>query len=211
MTTYFGHRNSNRPDGSTPDAWFPYTCGHCGREVSGAVLALVGDDSGSPKVAVRWLQCSACYSGSVWLASGAVYPGAAFGPRIQGLPPDVEAAYEEARRCFSVNAYTAAEGLCRKILMHVAVDKGSSEGDTFATYISHLEQQGYVTPPMKPWVALIREHGNKAQHELKPPDKQRAEGTLLFTAQLLRSVYEMGYMAGQFVPSPSGKPHGGQP
>jgi len=40
--------------------------------------------------------------------------------------------------------------------MHVAVEKGAKEGESFAGYLAFLEQQGYVTPPMKPWVEVIR-------------------------------------------------------
>lgn len=191
----FGHRAISKPDGSTADAWFGYTCGHCGTQVSGAVIAIVGRAQGG---AIRWLQCSKCHDASVQSDSGAFHPGVAFGPPIEGLPAEVAEAYEEARRCMSVNAFTAAEALCRKILMHVAVDKGAKEGDTFVSYIDHLAKQGYVTPPMKEWVNLIKKHGNEANHRLEPPERQRAEGTVYFTAQLLRTVYEMAHLAGRF-------------
>jgi len=196
MTISFGHRGTARPDGSTKEAWFAYRCGHCDSPASGAVLAYALDENGKP--AVRWLQCPTCHKGSVWLADGSVFPGIPFGPRIEGLPPEVEAAYEEARRCMAANCFTAGEGMCRKILMHVAVEKGAKERDTFSAYIDHLAGAGYVTPPMKEWVKLIKDHGNRAQHRVEPPTPERAQGTLLFTAQLLRSVYEMGHMAARF-------------
>jgi hypothetical protein len=131
-----------------------------------------------------------------------LYPGVAFGPAIEGLVKDVADAYGEARRCMGVNAFTACEGICRKILMHVAVEKGAKEGETFASYITHLEAAGFVTPPMKPWVDLIRQHGNQAQHLLPATDKTRAEATLMFTAELLRLTYEMDYMAKKYAPKP---------
>jgi hypothetical protein len=136
---------------------------------------------------------------------GVVYPPVAFGPTIEHLPADVSAAYDEARRCMSVSALTACELVCRKILMHVAVDKGASEGETFEAYLSYLESQGYVTPPMKPWVKLIRTHGNKSTHCLPAPECERAESTLLFTAELLRLIYEMEAMATRYT-APSNKP-----
>jgi hypothetical protein len=98
----------------------------------------------------------------------------------------------------SVNAYTACELLCRKILMHVAVDKGGKEGESFATYLTYLQNAGYITPSMKGWVDLIRQHGNKATHEIDPPDSKRAEGTLMFTGELLRVIYEMEHLASQY-------------
>ena len=197
MSIEFGHRNTQKPEGSTTDSWYGYTCGHCGSKVSGAVLASAKNATNSG-IAVRWLQCSVCHKGSVALRDGTVYPGVAFGPAIDGLPDDVSAAYEEARRCLSVNADTAAETVCRKILMHIAVDKGAKQGAPFASYIDFLEKAGYVTPPMRDWVKLIKDHGNEANHKLPPPERQRAEGTVLFTAQLLRTVYEMGFLANQF-------------
>jgi hypothetical protein len=203
MPIPFGHRHIGKPDGSTPEGWFAFTCGHCGRDVSGAVLANTNDHLGRP---VRWLQCTSCHEASVQSSGGTIYPAGKFGPNIEGLPPDVAAAYDEARRCLGVDAFTAAEGMCRKILMHVAVDKEAKEGDTFAAYIDYLATAGYVTPPMKGWVKLIKDHGNKANHKLEASDRARAEGTLTFTAQLLRNVYEMEHLAEKFTkPAPGAK------
>jgi hypothetical protein len=98
----------------------------------------------------------------------------------------------------AVSAFTASELICRKILMHVGVEKGAKEGLQFAEYLGHLEAAGYVTPPMKPWVDLIRRHGNQATHRLDPVTRDRAEGTLMFTAELLRLTYEMAHMAARY-------------
>lgn len=196
----FGHRVISKPDGSRPDGWHSYVCGHCGHSVSGAVIGYIGRKEGGHLL--RWLQCSSCHDASVMSDSGEYFPGVEYGPDIEGLPNDVADAYKEARRCMSVNAFTAAELLCRKILMHVAVDKGAKEGDTFAGYIRYLEEDGYVTPPMKHWVDLIKKHGNDATHKLPQSDQERAKGTIQFAAQLLRSVYEMDYLAKQYGPSP---------
>jgi len=187
-----GHKNIHHFDGSTSDSWHPFFCAHCNREVSGACV--------SYKDGVRWLQCPNCGDGSVLTLDGKIYPGVPFGPRIEGLPDDVLGAYNEARNCMSVNAYTSCELICRKILMHVAVEKGAEEGTSFADYISYLQGKGYVTETMKEWVDLIREHGNRATHEIETPEKGRAESTLMFTAELLRLIYEMEYMAKRYAP-----------
>jgi hypothetical protein len=102
----------------------------------------------------------------------------------------------------SVGGYVATELVCRKILMHVAVEKGAKKGSTFAEYLDHLEGEGYVTPPMKKWVGLIRTRGNEATHELTPVSKERAESTLMFTAELLRLTYEMESMADRYAAAP---------
>jgi len=187
-----GHNNVQSPKGQTPGSWRGYTCGFCNREVSGAVVAAYPTDS-SP--AVAWLMCPTCNKGSVFNGGSGVAPGSVFGPVLQGLPVEAAAAYQEIRSCMSVNAHTAAELLCRKVLMYVAADKGAAEGLTFVAYLNHLESAGFITPPMKPWVDLIRQHGNQATHSLAAPDQKRAEGTVMFTAELLRLVYEMSSFA----------------
>jgi hypothetical protein len=187
---YIGHIRISKPDGSTPDAWFEYECGHCGAKVSGAVVAYHGS--------IKWLLCPNCGNGSVCDEKGKIHPGAAFGPRIAGLPNDIAEAYEEARRSMSISAFSGSELICRKILMYVAIEKGAKEGESFTFYLDHLEKKGYITPPMKTWVDLIRKHGNIAAHILEKPDQNRAESTLMFTAELLRIVYEMEHLAKQY-------------
>lgn len=182
--------NLKRPKVDDFDAWVDFTCGNCGRDVNGFAVAIMINNV--------WLYCPSCKKGSIHFHDeGVFYPGVVFGPEIQGLPSDVARAYNEARRSMSVNAFIGAELICRKILMHVAVDKGAEEGESFQSYIDHLQTEGYITPTMKPWVELIREHGNMATHNLEAADHKRAEHTLIFTAELLRVVYEMEYLAGQ--------------
>ncbi|MBI4329745.1 MAG: DUF4145 domain-containing protein [Chloroflexi bacterium] len=114
------------------------------------------------------------------------------------MPERISKAYEEARTCMSVNAHTACELICRKILMHVAVEKEAEENRNFAEYLKHLENKGYITPPMRAWVDLIRQHGNQAAHTLEEPNRERAESTLMFTAELLRIVYEMDHLGKKY-------------
>jgi Tfp pilus assembly protein FimV len=84
--------------------------------------------------------------------------------------------------------------------MHIAVDKGAPSNNTFKGFVDYLETNHHVTPAMKPWVDVIRQHGNIAVHELPHTDRERAIGTLTFTEQLLRNVYEMEYLAARFAP-----------
>jgi hypothetical protein len=145
----------------------------------------------------QWVLCPGCVKGSV-VINGTTFPGVAFGPVLQGLPDDVAAAYEETRGCMKVNAFTAAELLCRKILMHVAVEKSAPEGKTFVFYLEYLEKAGYVTPPMKGWVDTIRTNGNNSTHKIAAPSQDRATSTVMFTAELLRLTYEMQYLSDKF-------------
>jgi hypothetical protein len=186
-------------DVSAPEAFFATTCGHCGRQVSADVVAYT-KSSRDGRPSIRWMQCPHCEMGLVKNGARSTLPAATPGEPLEGLPDDVEAAYTEARKCLSVDAFTGCELLCRKILMHAAVDKGAKEGENFTTYIDFLKGAGYTTPPMEAWVDYIRKHGNLATHEIAAPEQQRAAGTLEFTAELLRVIYEMEFKAAKFAP-----------
>lgn len=195
----FGHDNVSHY--STNSAAFrSFTCGHCGTHVSGALIATAAAPGGS--ASIDWLRCSRCGEPCVIDASGQVHPGTLGGLAVDGLPGEVSATYREARQCLGVRAYNACELVCRKILMHLAVDKaGGKPGDTFSNYITALESSGYITPPMKGWVDLIRQHANKSAHALPAPSADRAEATLMFTGELLRIAYEMEHLASKYRPA----------
>jgi len=176
-----------------PSADFiPIVCGHCGRSISGHVIALYGRDL--PAI-VTWVICPICSHGSVLDYDGITYPPPKFGDSLQGLPTEVAQAYEEARNCMSVKAFSSCTLICRKILMHVAVDKGDTAGKKFAEYIDYLRSGGYTTSVMNDWVEKIREGGNESTHEIPSASEEKAKNVLLFTIQLLRNVYEMKFIA----------------
>ena len=175
-----------------------YKCGHCDRHVSGRVVNMyckIQNKLDDPTI--QFMICPSCIKGSIWI-EGKVIPGTKPGEKLEGLPVEIEAAYQEARSCFSINAFTACDLICRKILMHVGVDKGAGEGQSFVSYLSYLEEQGYITPSIKEWADLIREIGNQSTHELIPPDENRTKATLMFTMELLRIIYEMQHVASKF-------------
>ena len=159
------------------------TCGSCGEGVAAVILS---DASGG-----RWaMQCPKCQELSVRLSSGAVFPAAPAGGNVRNLPADVQAAWREARLAHSVGAYTAAEIMCRKILMHVAVDvAGAKEGLAFIKYVDELQSAGYITTGLKPTIDTIRQRGNGANHELAASAEQESLITLRVTEHLLTSVY----------------------
>lgn len=175
------------------EAWRVYTCGTCGTPVNGAVIASARD------YPVVWVRCVKCDAGAV-INGSEQSPPAKRGENVDGLPADVDAVYSEARRCLGVAAYSAVDLLCRKLLMHVAIDKGAKGGLTFAQYLEHLAAKGYITPPLVPWVDHIRKRGNLATHELPTPSEPEAEDTLAFTSQMLRLVYEMDFRRSRYLP-----------
>jgi len=144
-----------------------------------------------------FLLCPHCQAGSVTISPGSgqpavIYPPPPAGSEVKGLPDEVKNAWREARVSHNVAAYTASEVMCRKILMHVAVDKaGSSPGEKFYVYVNDLDSAGYVAPGLKPVIDQVRDRGNGAAHELPQSTEAESRVTLQITEHLLRTVYEM--------------------
>lgn len=187
--THYKGPNNYVADTTSVDAYASMICGHCGRAVNAAVLA-----SGP---GVMWVRCTACGAGIV-VHGPRAWPGPRLGDSVEGLPEDVQAAWQEARDCSATNAHTAVEMMCRKILMHIAVDKGDSEGRSFASYIDYLVAEGYVTKPMRPSVGRIKDRANRANHDIPATTSEQASETLTFTGHLLKNVYEMEHLAREF-------------
>lgn len=192
-------KNLSRYDGNNPDSWYNYRCAHCGHDVTGIVVAKYGEIVSGRLETATWLLCPSCGDASIITRSGDQFPAPIAGPDLQGLPPDISAAYDEARRCLGISALTACSMMCRKILMHVAVEKGARTGQPFEKYVNYLQEQGYTAPTMKPWVDRIRQLGNEGAHDLEAPSREATESVLAFTGGLLRVVYEMQFLNDKYI------------
>lgn len=117
-------------------------------------------------------------------------PAEKYGNDIEFLPDNVHELYEEARLCFSVNAFTSSALACRKLLMNIAVDKGAKEGLYFVNYVDYLNENNFIPPNGKDWVDEIRNLGNEATHEISLKTKDDAEEAINFTEMLLKFIYE---------------------
>jgi hypothetical protein len=160
-------------------------CGTCDDTVAAEVL----DQTPTGTV---WLACPNCGEGSVVTRFGQVWPPSMYGSSIANLPTDVAQAWREARAAHAVAAYTGAEMMCRKILMHVAVDQGvSTAGKHFVEYVNDLDGAGYFSPGLKPIVDSVRDRGNTANHEIPASTEPDSVRTLKITEHLLRGIYEL--------------------
>lgn len=130
-----------------------------------------------------------------------LWPPSLPGHGIGGLPDDVSSAWREARTSHAVAAYTAAEMMCRKILMHVAVDAaGSKPGKKFVEYVNDLDSGGYIPKGLTHVVDAVRDRGNIANHELPASSETDSAVTMTITEHLLRGIYELPGL----VPPPPG-------
>ena len=162
-----------------------YICGYCG-EKTGVRVGYYQE-----KASNRMYICGGCNRPTFFDADmDQQTPYPILGNQVRHLPSTIEPLYEEARRCTQVNAYTACVLACRKILMHVAVEKGAEDGKKFIEYVQYLADKGYVPPDGKGWVDHIRNKGNEATHEIVMMNQENADELLSFVEMLLKFVYE---------------------
>lgn len=177
---YSTHKNEQR-------GW---TCGYCGKEVGGNVgyTRDTGNDNGD-----RIYICPKCECPTVFVEmdDGTMQiPGAPYGTSVAHVPVDVNAVYSEARRCIQSTAYTAAVLALRKLLMHVAVDKGAEPNQRFVEYVNYLDEEHYIPPNGREWVDALRSMGNDATHEIVVMGENDAKRMLDFAEMLLKIAYE---------------------
>lgn len=159
-----------------------YTCGHCGSDI----VSNLGYFSSKNQCIYI---CHKCFSPSYFYDKIQI-PGALHTASFQNLDPKINDIYNEARNCFSANAFTASVMCCRKLLMHITVDKGAKQNVTFKDYVTYLLDKNYISIEHKDWVDHIREKGNEANHEIVIMQKSEAEDLLEFCEMLLKTLYD---------------------
>lgn len=167
-----------------------WTCGYCGNAVGGNVgyQREKAFDNGD-----RIYICPRCEKPTAFISIDGVptqVPGAPYGIGVLHVPVEVDAVYSEARRCIQCTAYTAAVLALRKLLMHVAVDKGADPDQPFVKYVDFLESNHYIPPDGREWADALRKMGNDATHEIKVMSEADAKRLLDFAEMLLKFVYE---------------------
>lgn len=170
------------------DAWIAVECPFCG---GGQALQV-----GRYSYVTTWLRCVTCLHGFV-VNDNVISPPTKPLRTPDKLPPADAAVWEEVRVCLGAGAYMAAVMLCRKLLLHIAVDKGlapendKGRGPGFAECVTHLQEVGTITGPMLDWVEPIKDIGNEATHKIVTVTQAEATEVATFTLQLLVLAYEM--------------------
>lgn len=170
-----------------------FTCGYCGSLVTSSRGMYIGSLTRYNEVKNDRPQgifiCTNCKL-PTFIYGRTQVPGNRFGSVVKNTPDIVNDVYEEARSAFSVGAYTAVVLLCRKLLMHVAVDFGADENKNFVHYVNFLQDNHYVTANSDKWVDAIRKFGNESTHEILVNTKEDGEKIIKFSEMILRSNYE---------------------
>lgn len=162
-----------------------FVCGYCGADI---VSEKGFHSSNTP---ARIYICHKCDRPTFFDPLDRQTPGSIFGDHVADISDDlVKELYDEARRCMSVSAFTAAVLCCRKLLMHIAVSKGADTGKNFVYYVEYLRDKNFVPPDAKDWVDHIRSKGNEANHEILLMQKEEAEELISFIGMLLKIIFE---------------------
>jgi hypothetical protein len=189
-----------------------YICGFCGATTA-SKEGYYADDGATH--GGRIYICSGCNCPTFFCSNGVAFPDNPPGDSITKAPNDISQLYEEARLSTAAGAFTAAVLICRKILMHIGVEKGAKAGESFLAYVEYLSKQGYLPPDGKGWVDYIRTRGNEANHEILLMKKEDAIALIDFTEMLLRFIYEFPHKIPPLTPPPpssgGGAPGGRRP
>ena len=160
-----------------------FKCGFCENKVA-SIIGLLNED-----ISYSIYFCPECIKPNFFYLNTQV-PAPLLGNAVKKLPKEIKSIYNEIRKCTGINAYTSAVLSSRKLLMHIAVEKGASIGKNFFYYVDYLSTKGYVPPDGKEWVDHIRTKGNEANHEIVLMNKEDALNLIIFIEMLLKFIYE---------------------
>lgn len=168
-----------------------FKCGVCGSEVSSnRGYRCFSNIAYNEEIGYIYI-CHKCNVPTFFSKGGIQIPGAKYGDNVLYLPEEVANVYNEARNCFSVNAFTSVVLCCRKLLMNISCELGAPEGLSFVKYINYLEDNNHIPSRAKPWIDKIRQLGNDGTHKIENRTKEDAELAIQFTSVLLKIIYEM--------------------
>ena len=145
-----------------------------------------------------WLgECHACKNVMMIVNDGwRVYPMIMPEPSDERIPEEIRYSLDEAKRCFTVEAYCATTVISRRALQICCVDKGANEDKRLVEQIDELFEMGIITKDLKDIAHTIRWIGNDGAH-LNPNKviREDAEDVLKLTEQIFYIIYIAPAMA----------------
>ena len=153
---------------------------------------------GNVYVDVRF--CPSCRHATTFTRDGAGFefqipgflPGQGFDPsdkedQVQTLV----ALYDDARWAMSTGAASCAVLMFRKMLMHIAVEKGAAKGLRFVQYCDYLIDENVVATPQHVILTRIKDAGNLENHAIRRAAGEEAEDLLALMTHLINGIYFM--------------------
>lgn len=170
------------------------TCPHCGLKIAGVIHCRIEYEHFTRQTEQVYyiLECPSCGRPLIYQINGARTLPSGFALRnVKHLPQLIGAVYEEVNAAIGAGCYTAAVGLARTALNHIAVDKGAEENKNFTYYVKYLVDSGFVPPNAGAWVDKIRQMANDSVHHLEIRNKDEAVTIGTFLMYILIFVYEL--------------------
>ena len=106
--------------------------------------------------------------------------------------------YNEIRNCYKASAFSSCVLSARKLLMHIAVDCGAKENESFIYYVNYLDENNYIPKNSKGWVDIIRSKGNDATHQIEIFSEKDAKQIINFLEIMISVIYAMKYQADNY-------------
>lgn len=161
-----------------------YICGYCGNDINSNIG--YHSDEG-----IKIYLCHNCGKPTFIDNKNSQTPGVLFGKTFAvAIPEQINSLYEEAKKCYSVSAYTSVGLCCRKLLMHICVQLGAQENLKFIEYVNFLDTENYIPKNSKKWVDIIRKKGNDVNHEIVILNQKEAEQLITFSGIIINLIYE---------------------
>jgi len=179
-------------------------CANCEAIVDGELIAdyIDVDEESGMAGKYSFLKCPRCsrpfimlqvddsfgFQGGNWDEPKRLYPPIEMGVS-QSIPNPLRLAYDEARSCFRVKAYTATAIMCRKTLEGIA-DENKITARNLAASLKEMKDKGIIENRLYEWADTLRISGNEAAHGVNSQvSHQDAKDILEFTHALLEYVF----------------------
>jgi len=118
-----------------------------------------------------------------------IYPNPLPTPTDKRVPEEIRKDLDEAKICFSVNAFRACTVMCRRALQNACKMKDATK-ERLVDQIDELAEKGIITKDLKELAHTIRWIGNDAAHpNEKEVKKEEAEEILNLTEQFLHILF----------------------
>ena len=181
--------------------WVSIYCPHCHKHTSLKAAPIKYKSQGVTKETgaywqkgdqiIWWLGvCNSCKEPVLVLNKGEIiYPYPLPSPSDSRIPDNIRADLDEAKICYSVDAYRASAVMSRRAMQSACINKGAVK-EKLVEQLNELASKGIITIELKDWADVVRWVGNDAAH----PDKQivtkeDAEDILHLAEQFLHVIY----------------------
>jgi hypothetical protein len=169
-----------------------YTCGWCGHAIATQYglfkheqwyEATILNPLGQPREFTRDIRVCVQCGGATTFVKDEQYPPPLLGEAMDARQKSAEVKlivvlYDEARHALCQGATRGAVVMFRKLLMHIAVERGAAKGLKFVQYCEHLKTTNVVGTPMHGLLDRIKDGGNEENHEIVRAPREKGNRPL---------------------------------